>query len=293
MSSKDMNGIALPWPDKGANKYSRGKLTVVAGSARYSGAAVLAAMASQRMGAGYTEVVTDSAAVNVVRIASPSLVVRATDDWKPGELSADTPEKPCAVCIGPGFSPDDDNAADLVSRVLKKAPCPVLVDGGGLARLATKKNLRVLADRFADRLVTVITPHGGEAARLAKSLGLPTGDPKRLAAGLALATQAIVVLKGPDTYISNGKRTECVTAGTPALAKAGTGDVLAGMIAAIMAQGAEAFDAAWLGVTLHALAGVAAAEKYTDISVVPEDVIAAIPQAIRQYAAVESAMEDE
>ena len=193
----------LPWPDEGVNKYSRGKLTVVAGSARYSGAAVLAALASQRMGAGYTEVITDPSAVNVVRLSSPSLVVRPSDDWKPGELKASEPGKPCAVCIGPGFTGDDDAAADLVARVLKKAPCPVLVDGGGLARLATKKNLHTLAARFTDGLTTVITPHGGEAARLAASLGLPTSNPEKLAAGLSLATQAIVVLKGPDTFVSD------------------------------------------------------------------------------------------
>ena len=273
----------LPWPDEGVNKYSRGKLTVVAGSARYSGAAVLAALASQRMGAGYTEVITDPSAVNVVRLSSPSLVVRPSDDWKPGELKASEPGKPCAVCIGPGFTGDDDAAADLVARVLKKAPCPVLVDGGGLARLATKKNLHTLAARFTDGLTTVITPHGGEAARLAASLGLPTSNPEKLAAGLSLATQAIVVLKGPDTFISNGKRTECMTAGTPALAKAGTGDVLAGMIASLLAQGMDPLGAALLGTKLHALAGKAAADLYTDISVVAEDVITAIPQAIRIY----------
>ena len=285
MSSSEKNKVKLPWPGDDMNKYSRGKLTVVAGSARYSGAAVLAAMASQRMGAGYTEVVTAPSAVNVVRLASPSLVVRSEEDWKLSELRPSEPGKPCAVCIGPGFAVDDEVAADLVARVLKKAPCPVLVDGGGLARLATKKNLHTMAGRFADGLTTVITPHGGEAARLAASLGLPTGKPQKLAAGLSLATQAIVVLKGPDTYISDGKRTECMTAGTPALAKAGTGDVLAGMIAALLAQGFDPFDAAMLGTTLHAAAGKVAADSFTEISVVAEDVIAAIPQAIREYEA--------
>ena len=283
MNSSEIRHVELPWPAENTNKYARGKLTVVAGSARYSGAAVLAALASQRMGAGYTEVVTDPAAVNVVRIASPSLVVRSTDEWKPGELAQSIEGKPCAVCVGPGFAPDDEKAAELVARVLKKAPCPVVVDGGGLARLATKKNLQTLADRFGNGLATVITPHGGEAARLAKSLGLPTGNQEHLAAALSLSTQAIVVLKGPDTYISNGKTTECMKAGTPALAKAGTGDVLAGMIAALLAQGMDPFGAAALGASLHALAGTAAAEAYTEISVVAEDVIAAIPQAIRTY----------
>ena len=272
--------VATLHPAKDTNKYTRGKLTVVAGSARFPGAAVLAARASQRMGAGYTEVVTVPQAVDVVRLASPSLVVRPIGEWSAKELSAVKEGKPCAVCIGPGFEGVGDEA-DVIARVLKRAACPVLVDGGGLAALGASKIVKQLAMRAERGLPTVVTPHGGEAARLAKPYGLSVGDPEQLAAGLSLALHAIVVLKGPVTYVVDGKRVEEMREGTPALAKAGTGDVLAGMIGALIAQGIDPFEAALAGVELHARAGKAAAGRLTDIAVTAEDVIEAIPEVLK------------
>ena len=267
-------------PASDANKYTRGKLTVIAGSARYPGAAVLAARASQRMGAGYTEVITDRGAVNVVRMASPSLVVRSFNDWNAKELPENREGKPCAVCVGPGFVGDADSAA-LVSRVLKRAKCPVLVDGGGLSGLGSAKAIERLAKRAEDGFATVVTPHGGEAARLSASFGLAGDDPEKLAMGLSLALHAIVVLKGPDTYVSDGRRIEVMREGTAALAKAGTGDVLAGMIGALLAQGADPFEAALAGSWFHAKAGKVAAERLTDIAVCAEDVVEALPEALK------------
>jgi len=272
--------VAMLHPAKDANKYSRGKLVVVAGSARYPGAAVLAARASQRMGAGYTEVVTSRSAVDAVRLASPSLVVRAFGEWDPRDLPENKDGKPCAVCIGPGFVGDDKSAGGVV-RVLKRAACPVVVDGGGLADLTSSKSLKQLARRAEKGYPTVITPHGGEAARLAKPFNLSTDDPEQLAVGLSLALHAIVVLKGPDTYIADGKRIEAMREGTPALSKAGTGDVLAGMVGALLAQGVSPFDAAVMGATLHARAGKAAADRFTDIAVCAEDVIDSIPEVLK------------
>jgi hydroxyethylthiazole kinase-like uncharacterized protein yjeF len=263
-----------PAPD--ANKYSRGKLVVVAGSSRYPGAAVLAARASQRMGAGYTEVVTAEEAVEIVRLSSPSLVVRPFSSW---DVAIDSPEaregRPCAICMGPGFVPGARRSDELALRVLKNARCPVLVDGGALTSIGTAKGVKRLQKRAKSGFPTVITPHGGEAARLASALGVDATAPD-----LAHALNAIVVLKGPDTYISDGDRTALMCEGTAALAKAGTGDVLAGMIAALLAQGIDPFDAAVTGATVHARAGIAAAERFTSVSVVAEDLIDAIPAAL-------------
>lgn len=273
--------VATLHPVQDANKYTRGKLVVVAGSSRYPGAAVLAARASQRMGAGYTEVVTARAAVDVVRMASPSLVVRPFSAWRPKELPASKMGKPCAVCVGPGFVGSEDDA-DLVARVLKRAQCPVIVDGGGLAGLESDKAMKQLAKRSHRGLPTIITPHGGEAARLAKPFNLPTAHPEQLAVGLSLALHAIVVLKGPETYIADGRHVEVMREGTPALAKAGTGDVLAGMIGALLAQGIDPCDAAFAATELHARAGKVAAERLTDIAVTAEDVIEAIPEVLNE-----------
>lgn len=267
-----------PAPD--ANKYTRGKLILIAGCARYPGAAALAARASQRMGAGYTEVITAREAVDIVRLSSPSLVVRSFDDWSAKELPVSKEGKPCAVCVGPGFVSDTESAA-IVLRVLKRAQCPVIVDGGGLAALGSAKAADLLAKRAERGFATVITPHGGEAARLAKPFDLPIDDPEQLAAGLSRTLHAVVVLKGPDTYVADADRVEPMREGTAALAKAGTGDVLAGMIGALLAQGVEPFDAALAGSWFHAQAGKVAAEHLTDIAVCAEDVIEAIPDALR------------
>ena len=118
--------IAALHPAADDNKYTRGKLVVVAGSARYPGAAVLAARAGQRMGAGYTEVVTAREAIDVVRIASPSLVVRPLDEWQPKDLPSSSEDKPLAVCIGLGFR---DNILALIVPSLVSVWNIILVKG--------------------------------------------------------------------------------------------------------------------------------------------------------------------
>ena len=271
-----------PMPAEDANKYSRGKLVLIAGSASYPGAAILAARASQRMGAGYTQVLTHKEVVAIVRMSSPSLVVQRLNGVESLVLPQAREGHPCAVCIGPGFEPDDESMRDMLVHVLKEARCPVLVDGGALAHLCSKKMRKRLAKRASQGLVTVLTPHGGEAARLAKALKEDEESPMQLAQALARAYHSIVVLKGPNTYISDGMQTSGMHEGTSALSKAGTGDVLAGMIAALLAQGIDPYDAARAGATLHARAGVAAAASLTEIAVTAEDVVEAIPQALRQ-----------
>ncbi len=273
--------IEIPVLSSDANKYSRGKLTVVAGSDRYTGAAVLAARASQRMGAGYTEVITVKEAVNIVRLSSPSLVVRNVENWEPEGMLKSRIDRPCAVCVGPGFYGTSDEGA-LVQSILKAAECPVLIDGGALGCLTSKKSLKLLKKRAKAGFATVVTPHEGEAARIEKGLQIAFDTPDQRAAGLALALSSIVVLKGPDTFISDGNTNLVMTEGTAALAKAGTGDVLAGMISALLAQGIEPLHAAFTGATLHARAGIYASRLFADISVVAEDIINCISTVVKQ-----------
>ncbi len=315
----------LPHPDEQANKYSRGKVTLVAGCADYPGAACLAARASQRMGAGYSEVACAAESVAAVRSASPSLVVRSWDElaeWsrldpderalgilraddhptaailptqqailaarpqrsapRPAVLGPVRPKNPAAFLVGSGLDASDSLSAKLTCAVLAAVRAPVLVDGGGLDALTSPEGRLVLRRRFVEGLPTVITPHAGEAARLAASLELPCDDPARLSELLSLAYGVVVALKGPVTYVSDGNGVLRMADGTPALAKAGTGDVLAGMTAALLAQGLDAVDACMLACSLHARAARAAARKLTDICVVAEDVIEAIPEAIRE-----------
>lgn len=280
----------LPWPSADANKYSRGTLTLVAGSAAYPGAACLAAAAAQRMGAGYARVLCAPEAVALVRAWRPSLVVAPWDDYDFAHLPEERSGKPCAVAVGCGFDADADQSDALLQLVLHNAACPVLVDGGALGALARSPLAQAaLETRAVDGLATVLTPHGGEAARLAAAFDIPTQDPRGLALQLARAYSAVVLLKGPVSYVSDGLSVVRMGSGTPALAKAGTGDVLAGMVGSLLAQGAAPLEACVLGAHLHACAGVIAAEGLTTICAIPEDVINCIPHAINQVTAMAQA----
>lgn len=270
----------VPQLDSQANKYTRGKLAVVAGCARYPGAACLAAYAAQRSGAGYVQVFCSPQAVSVVQGYRPSLVVSSWEALGSSDLPMSKPGKPTACVIGPGFDGEDTACQELALKALRLAQSPALVDGGALSALATGEGRLIARDRAQAGLPTVLTPHGGEAARLAKAARIQAESEPELAASLAMAYGANVVLKGPNTFVSDGERVVAVTCGTPALAKAGTGDVLAGMVGALMAQGVDAFDAAVLGAELHARAGLACESRMPALCVTPEDLIEAIPAAI-------------
>lgn len=287
----------LPFPSAEANKYTRGHLYLVAGSAAYPGAACLAATGAARAGAGYTEVFCAGKSMITVRAWLPSLVVRDWRTWHPARFEAPKPGHPAACVIGCGFDPEDSALEPLVMETLRAYPGPVLIDGGALALLATPTGLRLTAERAeaspgstgenggAAAGPLVLTPHGGEAARLARGARLPSfgGDTPALAVAIARAYEAVVVLKGPVTYIATADgAVEAMERGTAALAKAGTGDVLAGVLGALLAQGMAPVDAAALGCALHAEAGRAAAEELTAIGVTAEDVAAALPAAIRR-----------
>ncbi len=294
-SNEDLAAL-LPFPAAEANKYTRGHLSLVAGSAAYPGAACLAATGATRAGAGYTEVFCAGKSMITVRSWMPSLVVRDWRTWHPARLEAPKPGHPTACVIGCGFDPEDSAPEPLVMETLRTFPGPVLIDGGALALLATPTGLRLAAERAAATPGStgeggaaaagplVLTPHGGEAARLARGARLPSfgSDTPALAVAIARAYEAVVVLKGPVTYIATADGTvEVMDRGTAALAKAGTGDVLAGILGALLAQGLAPTDAAALGCALHAEAGRAAAEALTAISITAEDVANALPAAIR------------
>lgn len=345
----------LPWPAPDANKYTRGKLCLVAGSAAYPGAARLAGTAAERTGAGYTEVYCAGKSMLAVRLALASLVVRDWRDWRPGSIAIRAGH-PIACALGSGFDVNDPEASRLLMETLRTFRGPLLVDGGALGLLGSKTGLRLAAERAASGAPLVLTPHGGEAARLARAAGIAvpeahvageeeaysgadaggesetrgdddtvstaesaaeadgngsacgelaakhddnaSADEERatksdddataqvaLAEALAKAYHATVVLKGPITYIaSSGEMTEAMDRGTAALAKAGTGDVLAGIIGALLAQGLAPRDATALGCALHAEAGRAAADALTAIAVTADDLPTYLPQALRTIA---------
>lgn len=276
--------IPIPAPD--ANKYTRGKLVVIGGDRCYPGSVCLLSQAAYRMGAGYVEAFCDAASIPILQTRVPSAVARERSLLDVGLLAAT--RHPHAIAIGSGMDGADSGALQLVCTVLQQASCPLLVDGGALGALASSAGRQARAMRSSCAGPVVLTPHLGEATRLAHAAGIPApadAQPRSMAAlsaSLAEAYEAFVVLKGPDTYLASPLSEEVarMVLGTPALAKAGTGDVLAGMAGALLAQGLDAADAVLAATVLHAEAGRLAADDLGPISVMAEDVVERIPAAL-------------
>ncbi len=288
----------LPWPAKDANKYTRGKLVIIGGSASYPGAICLATKAGLKMGAGYVEAVCAPETLPVLHANNPNVVACSWEGWTASSANLDQKSSghPCACLIGSGFDAHttDSIQVDLVLDVLANCVHTLVIDGGALTTLSTGEARELASKRMARGLTTIITPHFGEAARLGAPLGLkPPSNPSayrnidaEFAQKLANAYGATVLLKGADSFNAsptvNSKSTVGIMSyGTSALAKAGTGDVLAGMVSALAAQGLSPWKAASLASFLHARAGRSATFLNTEISVCATDVADAIPRAIR------------
>ncbi|GAA1931029.1 bifunctional ADP-dependent NAD(P)H-hydrate dehydratase/NAD(P)H-hydrate epimerase [Streptomyces durmitorensis] len=249
----------LPLPTGESDKYRRGVVGIVAGSARYPGAAVLAVGGALRGGAGAVRYVGRAADAVIARF--PEALVSAGPPSKAGRVQA--------WVAGPGLGDDAEGLADVVG-----ADVPVLIDADGL-RLADAAAVR---GRGAP---TLLTPHAGEAAAL---LGVAREEVERgrLAAVRELAGRygATVLLKGSTTLVAgpDGGAVRVNPTGTPWLATAGSGDVLSGLAGALLAAGLGAGDAGAVGAYLHGLAGRHAADG---APVGAQDVAEAIPAAWR------------
>jgi NAD(P)H-hydrate epimerase len=238
----------LPRRAATAHKWSASVL-VLAGSAGMTGAGHLAAAAAQRSGAG------------MVRLGSPGVVddpARPTEavglelpasGWAERALAAAPRFQ--AVVIGPGLGTADTTQAAVLD-VLAATDRPCVVDGDGLSALGTEAGRR-LSGRPA---ATVLTPHDGEHERLTGHR--PGADRLQAARGLASGTGATVLLKGPVTVVASPEGlVRVVDAGDARLATAGTGDVLSGIVGALLAHGVEPLEAAAAGAWLHARAAAA------------------------------------
>ncbi len=269
----------LPRPAPESDKYRRGVLGVLAGSQRYTGAAVLSVGGAIRGGAGMVRLVSARAAADVVRQHWPEAVVTVVDPDDPaGQAAVKAAGRVQAWAAGPGLGTGDDAAA-MLATVLA-SPVPVLVDADGLTVLSSNKDL--LAGR--DAAATVITPHAGELARLLNCArdeieARRLDSVRRAAAELGVT----VLLKGSTTVIATPEAGEPALVnptGTPWLATAGSGDVLSGLAGALLAQGVlPARWAAAAAAFVHGLAGRLAAR---DAPIGAADVLAAIPEAIRR-----------
>jgi hydroxyethylthiazole kinase-like uncharacterized protein yjeF len=232
-TTRVMTSPALPEPGAESHKYNRGMVAIVAGS--MSGASELAAMAAARAGAGY---VLHLAADTGAAIARPHAIVRR--DFAPDALSD---ERIGAVVIGPGVGRDDQAKERLYAAL--DSGRPLVIDGDAL-RLV---DLETLSHHAGPK---ILTPHGGEFSHL---FGDMTADKLTATRDAARRSGAIVVHKGADTVIAEpGGRAILCPQASPWLSTAGTGDVLAGAIGAMLAADLDPMAAAEAGVWLHAQA---------------------------------------
>jgi NAD(P)H-hydrate epimerase len=263
-----------------STKFSSGQVLVVGGSRGLTGAPCMSAEAAARAGAGYATVavpaeledIFEIKLTEVMSVGCPSEAGHLTLDAVEPVLEAG--ERAAAVVLGPGIG--RANATyELVRELVGRIEAPLVLDADGLN--ATAGHLELLAERAGP---AVLTPHAGELARLLEIESAEVNAHRlRCATEAAERAGVIVVLKGDDTIIAAPGEGPIVNGlASPALATAGTGDVLSGMIAALIARGLEPRTAAAAAVHAHTRAGRAAAAAVgAPESVVATDVIASIP----------------
>jgi ADP-dependent NAD(P)H-hydrate dehydratase / NAD(P)H-hydrate epimerase len=271
----------LPRREASSTKFSSGNVLVVGGSRGLTGAVCLAASAAIRAGAGYATVAVPASLEPIFEEKLTEVMSKALPD-SGGNLAAEALdpvlracERADAVVLGPGLG-KDPGAASLAVELAARVDKPLVIDADGLNALAG--GLERLSGRGA---ATILTPHAGELARL---LGTKSGGVSaarlRSARDAASRSGAVVVLKGDDTLVVDQDVVGINAVSAPALATAGTGDVLAGCVAALIARGVQPFAAACAAVLAHARAGNLAAVDVGPESVIASDVIEALPRGL-------------
>jgi ADP-dependent NAD(P)H-hydrate dehydratase len=273
----------LPKRPADSHKGLYGTVLVVAGGRGMAGAAALCGASSLRSGAG------------LVRVACPAEVQPTVASFEPSYMTFPLPnnddgflrfepardaigrmlENSNVLAIGPGLGQSDD-VRRLVRWVVESVGVPTVLDADALNGLAGQTELlRGL------RRPVVLTPHPGEFARLAGSTTAEIqADREARAAALAgLSDHLVVVLKGNGTVVTDGRRVFVNATGNPGMATGGVGDVLTGVIAALLGQKLAAFEAAQLGVHAHGLAGDIARDQNGEVGMIAGDVVDALPDA--------------
>jgi NAD(P)H-hydrate epimerase len=272
----------LPERDPRGHKGTFGRVVVLAGSLDYAGAALMAGAAALRAGCGLVTLCVPASLQPVIAGRVPELITHGLPESTaftidPGAAVATLRELPHdALLVGPGLPPTHANAR-AVSGLLRAPGPPAVVDAGALAALAEAPGWWTRLGR-----AVVITPHPGELARLGPRAG--TSDEERRVAAIGTAGEwgVTVVLKGARTVIAapDGRHLRADFE-VPALATGGSGDVLAGVVASLVGQGLAPFEAAALGVYLHARAGEDLATHLGEAGLMATDLLPVIPRVRR------------
>ncbi len=276
----------LPVRPTDAHKGMFGHVLVVAGSRGMTGAAILCGSAALRGGAGTVQVASPSLAQPTIAAGQPSFTTAALKCTESGHLAVgalaellDLAKRASVMAIGPGLGTSDEVHA-VVHGLLDQSSLPVVLDADGInsySPLQPGQKIRIGKP-------TIMTPHPGEFARL---LGKPTKDVQTnrqdLAVRFAHEQAVTLVLKGANTLVTDGQRLYVNRTGNPGMATGGCGDVLTGLIAALVGQKLELFAAAQLGTYLHGLAGDLARDDLGEESLIAADLLDYLPKAFLHY----------
>ena len=271
----------LPARDPDSNKGTHGRGLLIAGSVGMSGAAVLGGTAMLRSGTGLVTVATTRAAQTLVALGNPCYMTAGlTEDPVTGKLShgAIGPALQLAmdrdaVGIGPGLG-TSEALGQLVRLLLEQSRGGLVVDADGLNSLGHNP---VLPKRLVP---AVITPHPGEFARLTgQTIAEVQSDREGNARKLARHLGVVVLLKGNHTVITDGERLAVNKTGNPGMARGGSGDVLTGILVALLCQQMTPYEAAVLGAHVHGLAGDFARDKLGEVGMIATDLVDFLPAA--------------
>ncbi|MDF2567061.1 MAG: carbohydrate kinase [Oscillospiraceae bacterium] len=263
-----------------AHKGDFGKLLCVCGSVNMSGAAVMSSLAALRSGAGLVTIATPKSAVSAVASHIIEGIFLPLDETTEGTicLSAVTKisqafQTHTAAVIGCGLSLCKDTIS-VVQNLVSKSEVPLLIDADGLN--AISRDVDVLKTKKAP---LILTPHLGEMSRLCKKeINFIKENKAEVALKFARQYDVVVVLKGENTVVASPNGEVFInTTGNPGMARGGSGDVLSGMIGAFLAQGMEPQKAALCGVYLHGLSGDLCAQEYSELGMLPTDMIKMLP----------------
>lgn len=276
MSTRITTPPPLPPRPKAGHKGLFGRVLVVGGSEAMVGAPVLAGTAALRMGAGLVQICVPKSIMAAALSITPELIgVTMGDVRMPEGARAD------AMVVGPGMG--TRFGAKMKMAHLVGMDKPMVLDADALNILATRTSW---PRKF--KPLAVLTPHPGEMKRLGKLLGItniPDDDEGRIEVAVSAAKSfgQVMVLKGDRTVVTDGTRVYVNDTGNSALSKAGSGDVLSGILGCLLGQKMDRFDAAVAAVRIHGLAGEVAGERLGLRSVLARDVIDALPEAIALY----------
>lgn len=282
---RDIAALIGPRPAD-SNKGSFGHVLVIGGSLGKAGSVAMAGIAALRAGAGLSTVATAKSTLSTVAGFHPELMTEPLAETEQGTIATEAFEALAALsrgktvlAIGPGISRNPQTSA-LVRKLVEVSPIPVVLDADGLNAFDGKSEKLNGKDKML-----VITPHPGEMARLANTT-IPKVQENRLqiAREFAAKHELILVLKGHRTLIAHPNGEVWVnTTGNPGMATGGTGDILTGMVAGMLAQHPkQPFKAVIAAVYLHGLAGDVGSESMGEHSLVATDLLGALPQAFRR-----------